>query len=133
MNKKDLFAEALKTREQAYAPYSKFLVGAALIDDKGQVAIGCNFENSSYGATICAERNAIGAMVAHGGRKIQEIVIVTDVEKATPPCGMCRQVLSEFTDSPENMKIHVGNLKGIVKTFTLLELLPQVFDSSYLK
>lgn len=130
---KTLFEVALAVRANAHAPYSKFQVGAALLDEKGRVFLGCNFENSSYGATICAERNAIGAMVAGGGRHFTEIVITTDTPNGCPPCGICRQVLAEFAGDPAKTKIHVATTKGIVKTFTLLELLPETFDSSFLK
>jgi cytidine deaminase len=128
-----LFEEARRARDNAYAPYSNFKVGATLIDDKGHMHSGCNFENSSYGASICAERNAVGAMVAAGGRKLKEIVIVTDTPQGCPPCGICRQVLAEFAQKPAETKVHVANSKGVVKTYSLLELLPEAFDSSYLK
>lgn len=128
-----LFDDALKARSHAHAPYSKFLVGAALVTDTGERFVGCNVENSSYGATTCAERNAIGAMVAAGARKFTEITIVTDVAKATPPCGICRQVLAEFANDPATTKINLANLKGVQKTFTLKELLPEAFDSSFFK
>lgn len=131
-NGSKLHQEATKVRLNAYAPYSKFQVGAALLDDKGRVFAGCNVENSSYGAAMCAERNAIGAMVAAGGRHFTEIVIVTDVERGCPPCGICRQVLAEFARDPAHVKIHIANTSAILKTFTLVELLPQTFDSSYL-
>lgn len=127
-----LFKAATQVRANAYAPYSKFLVGAALIDDKGRTFVGCNFENSSYGATVCAERNAIGAMVAAGGQKFTEIVVVTDTTHGCPPCGICRQVLAEFAKDRSTTKVHVANTNGIVKSFTLAQLLPEAFDSSYL-
>lgn len=126
-----LFAKASDMRANAYAPYSKFQVGAALLDEKGRIFGGCNFENSSYGATICAERNAIGAMVAAGSRKFTEITIVTDTPTGCPPCGLCLQVLAEFAAKPAQTKIHVASRDGIVKTFKLTELLPVAFDSSF--
>jgi cytidine deaminase len=128
-----LHGDALRARSNAYAPYSKFQVGAALIDDKGRVHLGCNFENASYGAAICAERNAIGAMVSSGATGFSEILVVTDTPQGCAPCGLCRQVLAEFTREPLKVKVHVANLKGVVKSYTLAELLPAAFDSSYLK
>ena len=108
-----LFELAATVRKNAYAPYSKFQVGAALVDDKGATHAGCNFENSSYGAAICAERNAIGQMVASGAKKFVEIVVVTDTPDGCPPCGICRQVLAEFAKDPKTAKIHVATTKGI--------------------
>lgn len=127
-----LLAEAVRVQANAHAPYSKFRVGAALLDDKGRVFTGCNVENSSYGGTVCAERNAIGTMVASGGKHLTEIVVVTDLEKGTPPCGICRQVLAEFATDPTTVKIHLANRKGVQKTFTLAQLLPEAFDGTFL-
>jgi len=92
----ELVARARAVRELAYAPYSRFLVGAALRDASGQVFAGCNVENASYGATICAERSAILAMVAAGQRTITSIAVFTDADTLAMPCGVCRQVISEF-------------------------------------
>lgn len=128
---KKLLTEALKARSHAYAPYSKFQVGAALVDDQGRVFVGCNVENSSYGATTCAERNAIAAMVSQGGHKFTEILIATDTPKGCPPCGICRQVLVEFAQDAKRVQVHLANTKGVVKTFGLSELLPEAFDSAF--
>ena len=88
-------AEALRVRQNAYAPYSKFLVGAALVDRDGNLYVGCNVENASYGLTNCAERAAVAAATAAGHRDIVLCVVVTDTPTAASPCGACRQVLSE--------------------------------------
>jgi cytidine deaminase len=92
----ELVARARAVRERAYAPYSRFLVGAALRAENGQVFVGCNVENASYGGTICAERSAILAMVAGGQRSIGAIAVFTDADTLAMPCGLCRQVISEF-------------------------------------
>jgi cytidine deaminase len=88
--------QARQAAQRAYAPYSKFSVGAAALFEDGVVILGCNVENASYGLTICAERNAIAAAIALGHRKLKAIVIYTPTSKATAPCGACRQVLNEF-------------------------------------
>lgn len=122
-----LFDAAVKVRSNAYAPYSGFLVGAALIDDAGNIFVGCNVENSSYGGTICAERNAVAAMVAAGGRHFGEIVVLTDTDSGSSPCGICRQVLVEFAKDAKTAKIHIATTKGIVKTYSMETLLPEAF------
>ncbi|MEO7037423.1 MAG: cytidine deaminase [Polyangiaceae bacterium] len=96
-----LVAAARAVREHAYAPYSSFKVGAALRAANGALYVGCNVENASYGATICAERNAILAMVAAGQRSIASIAVFTDAETLAMPCGLCRQVIAEFQHDAE--------------------------------
>ncbi|MEO8905270.1 MAG: cytidine deaminase [Polyangiaceae bacterium] len=96
-----LVASARAVREHAYAPYSSFKVGAALRAENGALFVGCNVENASYGATICAERNAILAMVAAGQRSIASIAVFTDAESLAMPCGLCRQVIAEFQHDTE--------------------------------
>lgn len=120
---------ALMVRERAYAPYSRFLVGAALIDDHHDVHVGCNVENASYGLTQCAERSAVTAATAAGRRSILACVIVTDTPKPTMPCGACRQVLAEYgTD----VLIVSRTLQGAELVLMLSELLPHSFDPSSL-
>ena len=126
-----LFKKARDARRHAYAPYSRFKVGAALRDEKGRVFVGCNAENASYGGTICAERGAVMAMVAAGGRDVSEITIVTDTPAGCPPCGFCRQVLSEFSSNHRRTKVHIATLSGHGYTLTLAELLPHAFNAKY--
>lgn len=94
----ELMKEAMKYRENAYVPYSKFKVGAAILTEEGKIYGGCNIENASYGATNCAERTAIFKAVSEGVRKISAIAIIGDVNAITYPCGICRQVILEFGD-----------------------------------
>ena len=92
----ELLSLARNVRQRAYAPYSKFLVGAALRSEDGAVFVGCNVENASYGATICAERAALLAMVAAGQLRVVALAVFTDADSLAMPCGLCRQVISEF-------------------------------------
>src|SRR3989338_5409194 len=96
-----LVQKAAEVRKNAYAPYSKFLVGAALETEEGKIFLGVNVENASYGATTCAERSAIFAAVSNGYRKFKRIAIVTDTSKPSVPCGLCLQVLHEFSPKLE--------------------------------
>lgn len=132
MSIEDSFKQAVQVRNKAYAPYSKFLVGAALkLKNSDELCLGCNVENASYGGTICAERSAILQAVSRfGADKLQPeyMVLVTASESADSPCGLCLQVLSEFVD--QDFPIHLSNLSGIQKTVTLKELLPRPFDKS---
>ena len=99
-----LEAAAKAVRARAYAPYSRYHVGAAVLDDNGQVHTGCNVENASYGLTICAERGAVMKMISEGGKRIVAVVVVTGGDEAGSPCGACRQVLAEFAgDAPVRM------------------------------
>ncbi len=93
-----LIGAARKVRAHAHAPYSKFRVGAAVMDARGRIHVGCNVENASYGLTVCAERNAVAAAVAAGATRIEAVAVVTDGKTPAYPCGACRQVLAEFGD-----------------------------------
>lgn len=125
-----LFDEALAVREHAYAPYSGFAVGAALITDAGLVFTGANVENAAYPLGLCAEAAAIGAMASAGGRRIVAIMVVGDGETLVTPCGGCRQRIAEFAD-PQTM-VHVGGLRGVRASFRLAELLPAAFGPANL-
>ncbi len=115
--------------ENAYAPYSKFKVGAALLCEDGSIYTGCNIENASYGPSNCAERTAIFSAVNEGKRKFKAIAVVGGVlgkiDSICPPCGVCRQVLSEFCD--KDMKVYLGRSDGY-EEYTLGELLPLSFS-----
>jgi homotetrameric cytidine deaminase len=116
------------SRQNAHAPYSKFQVGAAVkLKGVAEAVGGCNVENASFGGTICAERGAILQAVAHhGGRIRPEFVVVVTAEKnATPPCGLCLQVLAEFCG--DEMPVYLGNLEGVQKKFAFKDLLPHAF------
>ena len=123
MMDKELLEAALAARERAYAPYSKFLVGAAVRAESGKIYTGCNIENASYGLTVCAERNALFAAVGAGERKFTALCVVGDTEEPISPCGACRQVMAEF----KVPCIILANLQGDVKEYTLEELLPYGF------
>src|SRR3954468_7039211 len=118
----ELLAEARKAREFAYAPYSHFPVGAALLTKSGRVFTGCNVENLSFGLTICAERAAIFGALAAGERNFVRIGIIADSKSPVTPCGACRQVLAEFSSE---MEIVCSNLEGTLFHSTISELLPR--------
>jgi cytidine deaminase len=126
-----LLEEALKAQKNAYAPYSHFKVGAAILDSKNKIHTGCNIENASFGATVCAERNAVAAMIASGSTEIKEVVVVT--KHGWLPCGICRQVLLEFTKNPSEVLIHISTPKKYLGCYPLSELIPQAFNKKNLK
>ena len=122
---KELVERAMAMAQKAYAPYSHFQVGAAVLAESGKVYGGANVENASYGATICAERNAVAAAVNAGERKLKAIAVTAT------PCGMCRQVMREFCD-PKAFKVIVAKMTDDYRTFTLEELLPESFGPEHL-
>ena len=124
MMKQELLNAALSVRERAYAPYSKFLVGAAVLAKSGKIYTGCNIENASYGLTVCAERNALFSAVGAGEREFTALCVVGDTEAPISPCGACRQVMAEF----KVPRIILANLKDDIKEYTLEELLPYGFS-----
>ena len=122
----DLVAAAKAARLKAYAPYSKFLVGAAVRDERGQIHGGCNIENAAYPQGWCAETSAIAAMIMSGGKTIAEMAVIGTGDLLCTPCGGCRQKIREFAKG--NVKIHMCGEDGSLKqTFTLDELLPASF------
>lgn len=129
-NRKDLFDAAREARSHAYTPYSHFQVGAALLAESGKIYTGCNIENSSYTPTNCAERTAFFKAVSEGERTFSEICIVGAFEGAEltfcPPCGVCRQVMMEFCN-PESFRIMLAREDGLIRSYTLAELLPEGF------
>jgi cytidine deaminase len=122
----ELVQAAIAAREKAYAPYSKFKVGAALLTKDGKTYQGCNIENASYGATICAERSAVCNMIANGGADPIAIAICYNEEEFAVPCGICRQVLSEFSPKGD-LVILMAKTDGSYRETTLSALLPSSF------
>lgn len=128
---KKLSEAAHQVFPHAHAPYSKFKVGAAVIDEKGRIFSGCNVENASYGATVCAERVAIFSAVAAGAKSIAGVLVLTDVPQPSAPCGMCRQVLLEF--SSPTTPVVLESLKGAKQRLELSQLCPFPFTPSDLR
>jgi len=123
----ELMQKAKEASEKSYCPYSKFAVGACVMADDGSVYKGCNFENSSFGMTICAERNAIGSAVADGKRRIKAVAIYSPNQQNCAPCGACRQVMHEFCEKDEDVDIILQNGEEL-KIYTLAQLLPESFN-----
>ena len=124
----DLVEAAISARDKAYAPYSRFAVGAALEADDGRIFTGCNVENASYGLTVCAERVAAWKAISEGVRAFRRIAVVADTPSPTPPCGACRQVLWELCG---DIEVVMSNLAGKRESLKLGELLPRPFDVSH--
>ena len=129
MNNNDLINKAINARENAYAPYSKFKVGAAVVTQKDNIYTGCNVENASYGATICAERVALCNAVSSGDRNIKAIAIVYDKDNFASPCGICRQFIYEFGSEIE---VIMAKMNGEYKIKKISELLPDGFGGGEL-
>jgi cytidine deaminase len=123
--KKELLKAARQARKKAYAPYSSFRVGAAVLGGNGKIYSGCNVENASYGLTSCAERNAIFAMVAAGEKEIREVLVIGAGTEFLPPCGACCQVIAEFA-TPE-VVVHMCNSSGKCRQTSVTELVPFIF------
>jgi cytidine deaminase len=121
-----LVARARAARRRAFAPFSRFKVGAALLARDGTVITGCNVENASYGLTMCAERVAVFKAVSEGIRKFDAVAVIADSPRLTPPCGPCRQILWEFCG---DIWVHMSDLRGRTRSMRLLELLPHPFDA----
>ena len=124
-----LIAAALAARENAFAPYSKFRVGAAIEDAEGRIHTGCNVENATYGLTVCAERVAVFKAISEGVSKFRRLAVAADTDRLTPPCGACRQILWEFCG---DIEIVLVNPRGKTETHRLKDLFPKPFDVSYL-
>ena len=125
-----LLETAKNARLQSIAPFSNFLVGAAIKTGEGKVYTGCNVESASYGLTVCAERVAIWKALSEGERDFSELAVVADTGSLTPPCGTCRQIIWEFA---KNATIVLGNLRGETQIVSIKELLPRAFDARFLK
>jgi cytidine deaminase len=126
--KDQLIQAALQARQNAYCPYSGYQVGAAVLSGSGEMFLGANFENISYGGTICAERSAVGTMVTAGQRSILELAVAT--KDGGTPCGICLQVLSEFIADPETCSVHcIQSDSRAIRTYSFAELLPHGFSS----
>jgi cytidine deaminase len=125
----ELIEIAKTARLHSIAPFSSFLVGAAVRTAAGKVYTGCNVESASYGLTVCGERVAIWKALSEGERDFVELAIVADTESLTPPCGTCRQIIWEFA---KHAKIILANLKGETQECSIKELLPRAFDARFL-
>ena len=126
MIEKELIKKAIEAREKAYCPYSKFKVGAAALFEGGKIYTGCNIENASFGATNCAERTAIFNGVSQGNRVLKALALIGDTSAFTYPCGICRQVISEFAEN-EDIKIIIIKNENEILEKTLSEILPGTF------
>ncbi|MGM0897108.1 MAG: cytidine deaminase [Bacillota bacterium] len=127
MEKQQLMEQAIAARGNAYVPYSKFPVGAALLSKDGKVYTGCNIENAGYSLTNCAERTAVFKAVSEGVKQFKALAVAADTKGPVAPCGACRQVLVEFC-APD-MPVYLTNLEGAVSETTIAELLPGAFTT----
>lgn len=128
---RQLIEHAFAARELAYAPYSHFRVGASVLDDRERIFSGCNIENSSYGATNCAERTAVFKAVSEGAARIRAMAVITDAEEFARPCGICRQVLAEFADADFFLLALAPD--RTYRLLTMEDLLPQAFGNQSLR
>jgi cytidine deaminase len=128
---RSLLLAATRARDHAYAPYSHFLVGAALLDEQGRIHAGCNVENAAYPQGVCAEAGALSAMVLAGGRAVQAVLVLGAGAAPCTPCGGCRQKLREF--GRDSLPVLVADPSGLRARFTLGELLPASFGPDHLK
>jgi len=126
-NMQSLIQAAQKACSYAYAPYSRFRVGAAVLCENGEIYAGCNVENASYGAAICAERSAVSNAVVHGNKKIIATAVAVPGDAPAAPCGICRQVLYEFNP---DMTVFLCNSTGLKESYKLSDLLPHGFRLS---
>jgi cytidine deaminase len=124
-----LLAAALAARNNAFAPFSKFQVGAALEDVDGRIHTGCNVENATYGLSVCAERVVVLKAISEGVRKFRRVAVAADTDSLTPPCGACRQILWEFCG---DIEVILVNPRGKMEVYRLKVLFPKPFDVSYL-
>ncbi|NMB17100.1 MAG: cytidine deaminase [Firmicutes bacterium] len=129
MAPEELIRQAMQARERAYAPYSGFKVGAVVLGGTGRLYEGCNVENASYGASLCAERVALGQAIAAGEEDIQAVAVVADTEGICSPCGICRQVLIEFG---RNIDVVMANMRGDYKIVRSEDLMPYAFGPKML-
>src|SRR5438067_9523048 len=129
MDSENLVQRATEAREHAYAPYSSFKVGAALLASNGRVFTGCNVENATYGLTVCAERVALWKAVSEGEREFVAVAVVSESEHPAFPCGACRQLLWEFCG---DIEVIIANLRGVRESHRLSQLFPHPFDRTFL-
>ena len=126
----ELIELASQARQFSYSPYSLFRVGAAVECSDGRIFTGCNVENASYGLTMCAERVALGKAISEGAREFTRIAVIADAKAPVPPCGACRQVISELCGA--QVEVVMSDLNGRIETHTISQLLPEPFDKSFL-
>lgn len=125
----ELIKAAKRVRENAFAPFSKFKVGAAVLTKSGKIFTGCNIESASYGLTVCAERVAVWKAISESAKDFSHIAVVADTSELTPPCGVCRQIIWEFCG---DIPVILANLKGDIEIIQMIELLPRAFDNKFL-